>query len=396
MQQNLVGGAPKRSRDDLTDNQTTETREKKAKTDEEAGLAREEKYEVRILIDSRQVGSVIGKGGSNVTRMRQECDVFMSILKAQEGVRERILTVKGFPANIARAIREIGDILIRAQEARVQKAQELPKPEDSMFTIRFLVHQTLVGGVIGKGGVLVQQTQQQTNARVQVSQEPLGRSSEKSVTVSGTLDHVYAACQIVVLQLSANPLRAGVQSILYEPLLGPGPEPYAAQGPGYYPPAPAGAGYPPQHSAQPYYPPHVNSHGAPHYPPQQAGYGYAGAPPPHSYGQQGSAAYPPPYGGAPGAGFPPQAGGAPLSKQKIVIPSVCAGNVIGRSGSIISSIRQQSGTFISIADADPATPRERMVTISGSPQGIQAAVQLIQRVVEQYEGPPAPRDGAVY
>jgi hypothetical protein len=71
-------------------------------------------------------------------------------------------------------------------------------------------------------------------------------------------------------------------------------------------------------------------------------------------------------------------------KQKIVIPSVCVGNVIGRGGSIISDIRQKSGTNISVAHPEPTTPGERVVTITGSTQGIQTAVMMIKDIVEGY------------
>jgi predicted RNA-binding protein YlqC (UPF0109 family) len=168
----------------------TDYKDKKSKIGED-GVANV--HEVRLAIDSRQVGSVIGRAGSNVTRIRLECSVFISILGAPEGVKDRILTIKGTSEAIALACHHISEILIEAQLARAQKAGD-EKLEDNVAVIRFLVHSSLVGGIIGKstfieylvsffvhkfqlyffeGGALVQSTQSSTGARVQVSTEPL-------------------------------------------------------------------------------------------------------------------------------------------------------------------------------------------------------------------------------
>merc|ERR1712106_435777 len=71
--------------------------------------------------------------------------------------------------------------------------------------------------------------------------------------------------------------------------------------------------------------------------------------------------------------------------EKIVIPTVCTGSVIGKGGSIISDIKLQSGTFISIADPEPTTPDDRVVSVTGTGQGIQTAIFLIRQRVEAYQ-----------
>merc|ERR1712226_50807 len=83
-----------------------------------------------------------------------------------------------------------------------------------------------------------------------------------------------------------------------------------------------------------------------------------------------------------GAGAPQTA-----NTQKIAIPTICAGCVIGKGGAVIRDLRAQSGTNISIADADPTNPNERVVTLTGTPQGIQTAIYLIRQLVEQYQPP---------
>ena len=100
-------------------------------------------------------------------------------------------------------------------------------------------------------------------------------------------------------------------------------------------------------------------------------------------GPQGS------YGGGLNVGIGPGNNGGVkelLMQQKISIPTVCAGNVIGRGGSVISGIRKQSGTFISIAVPAPDSPSERLVTITGpTAHSIQSAVNAIRQIVEAPE-----------
>lgn len=74
-----------------------------------------------------------------------------------------------------------------------------------------------------------------------------------------------------------------------------------------------------------------------------------------------------------------------MSTQKIAIPTICCGSIIGKNGVVIKSIRDTSQTNISISDPDAATPNERVVTLNGTPTGISHAVFLIRQLVEAYQ-----------
>jgi len=156
------------------------------------------------------------------------------------------------------------------------------------------------------------------------------------VTVSGSAEVIHDAVTRVLQRLRDNPLRAGTKVYNYVP-------------------------------GQPLFAP------SPHFGIPVAPYGQ-----PHmaSMVQHGLSAY-----GVQQVSEPP-------STQKIAIPTLCAGGVIGKGGSVIRDLRAQSGTNISIADPD-TNPNERVVTITGTPQGIQTAIYLIRQLVEQY--PPGPQ-----
>jgi len=71
-----------------------------------------------------------------------------------------------------------------------------------------------------------------------------------------------------------------------------------------------------------------------------------------------------------------------LKTEKVIIPDTCSGVVIGKGGSIIKAIKARTETNISLAEPNEA--KDRVVTISGSAQGVQAAIALIRERVENY------------
>jgi len=274
--------------------------------------------EFRFLIDNSSVGGLIGKGGANVKRVRDESGAHVSVLKSESrSVTERIMILKGTVRSVSKAAQMLGELLI---EARAAGAENRANCAVDQAQLRLLVHKQAVGAIIGKAGAVIKDTQTDTGARVQVSNEPLPNSTEKSVAITGTPAALEAAIGRIAQQLKDNPLKPGTRSYEYNP---------------------------------------------------NASSGYGGyVPPPHN-------ALPLPIGNA--------AVGVTPSTQKIAIPTVCAGCVIGKNGSVIRDLRAQSQTNISISDPEPDAPNERVVTLTGTAQGIQHAVYLIRQLVEQYQ-----------
>jgi len=62
--------------------------------------------EIRCLIDNHSVGCIIGKGGANVKRVRDETGVSISILKAEnvKAVKERVMLLKGSTPSLSKAL----------------------------------------------------------------------------------------------------------------------------------------------------------------------------------------------------------------------------------------------------------------------------------------------------
>lgn len=303
--------------------------------------------EFRFLIDKKHQGLLIGKAGTKISMVRQESGVFASILKiADPTPSERILVLQGTVEQCALAWKLFGDVIAEFQMEQERK-NNTESAAGGTVTIKVLCDQTQIGSVIGKGGVTIKQTQIDTTAKIQCSNDVLFGSSEKTINISATTDVLQNALLVILGQLRDYPLRPGTNNIPFVPGSRPAAAPVA--------PSPYA-----QNPYNPYAAEPPAQYGAP-----QA---YAGAP-----------AYYPPAHHVPAPSHHSADG---RHSQKIVIPTVCAGGVIGKGGARIKEIQAQSGCTVRLADATPEMPAERVVTLEGSNEGIQIAIQLIRHAVE--------------
>jgi len=303
---------------------------------------------------------IIGKAGANVQRVRTESGAFVSILRTESQVsKERVMTVKGTEHSIVAALIIIVRLLLDATNQRKQTDPASSGETETSYTVKLLIHKFLAGCLIGKAGSISKEIQDSTKVRMQLSSEPLASSTEKSVTLTGTPAVLQEGLTRVIAQLvqPTNQLRQGSTTTLYVPGMSVA---FASA------PPPQFGGY-----ANPYAP-----QGAPFSPYGQAPQQYGGAP--NMYG-----------GAAPAGG----AAAGVTKTEKIVIPTVCAGTVIGKGGTIIRDIKTQSGTNITIADPEPTAQADRVVSVTGTAQGIAAAIYLIRQRVESYQPPSGPGAG---
>jgi len=254
-------------------------------SDDHKELSSSPNLELRALIDNTHVGGIIGKGGANVKRVREDSGAFVSILKSDfRNVQERIMLLKGTPTQIGKAALLLAELLVESAVAKKEAGDSSSSSSSNTETasIKLLVHKSQIGAIIGKAGAVIKETQSETGARVQVSNEPLPQSTDKTVNVSGNPQAVHDAIFRIASQLKDSPLRAGTKSFPYTPGVYPSYGSHGSHGPSYHPP-PAGAG----------------------------------------------------------------AASGPTSTQKIAIPTVCCGCVIGRNGKTNNRHTQNHSAIIS-------------------------------------------------
>jgi transcription antitermination factor NusA-like protein len=77
----------------------------------------------------------------------------------------------------------------------------------------------------------------------------------------------------------------------------------------------------------------------------------------------------------------------------IVIPTRSAGQILGKGGEIIRTLRSTTGCHISIEEENELRPGERVVTLTGHLPGITAASQFILSQLSAQRGvAPMPQD----
>ncbi|KAJ3126274.1 hypothetical protein HK098_007746 [Nowakowskiella sp. JEL0407] len=184
-------------------------------------------------------------------------------------------------------------------------------------SIRVLVPHIRMGSVIGKQGSKIKEIQDASGAKILAAEDPLPGSTERLVTISGVVDSIHIASYHVGAVLLENSERPSSGTVLYRPM-------QALQ------------------TRQSYVPPYAFN----------------------SY-------YPPP---------PMPRGGQVQQVQQIYIPNEAVGGIIGKGGSKINEIRNQSRCQIKIGDV--VEGKDRLVTITGTPENTQLAMYLLYTRLE--------------
>ncbi|KAK4463082.1 hypothetical protein QBC42DRAFT_305042 [Cladorrhinum samala] len=357
---------------------------------------------VRAIITSPEAATIIGKGGENVSKIRQMSGAKCTVSDYQKGAVERILTVSGVVDAVAKAF----GLIIRTLNN--EPLAEASSHNSKTYPLRLLIPHVLIGSIIGKAGARIKEIQEASGARLNASDSCLPMSTERSLVVMGVADAVHIATYYVGSTLleqlterfggaaasayatrSGGPAAAvpgGMQVIPYSPQPANGnygnrdnysrnrPDPRAHHHmPSHQPyPAPQYGGHP-QAQPNPAVPMHYGGHAA-------GGYGAVGPHvPPHAphAGHVGPAPHAGPHGQpAAGAALP---GGA--LTQQIYIPNDMVGAIIGKGGQKINEIRQVSGSVIKINEPQDNS-NERLVTITGTEECNRMALYMLYSRLE--------------
>ncbi|XP_074981656.1 poly(rC)-binding protein 3-like isoform X5 [Caretta caretta] len=266
-----------------------------------------------------EVGSIIGKKGETVKKMREESGARINI--SEGSCPERIVTITGPTDAIFKAFSMIALKFEEDINASMTNSTVTSKPP---VTLRLVVPASQCGSLIGKGGSKIKEIRESTGAQVQVAGDMLPNSTERAVTISGTPDAIIQCVkQICVVMLEAFTIQG--QYAIPHPDVSPAHLTKLHQLAMQHPPfTPLGQTTP---------------------------------------------------------GFPGLDATTPTSSHELTIPNDLIGCIIGRQGSKINEIRQMSGAQIKIANATEGSA-ERQVTITGSPANISLAQYLINASLE--------------
>ncbi|CAL8256882.1 unnamed protein product [Lota lota] len=296
---------------------------------------------LRLLMHGKEVGSIIGKKGETVKKMREESGARINISEGSSP--ERIVTITGPTEGLFRAFSMIAERFEEDITAAMTNSNVTSKPP---VTLRLVIPGSQCGSLIGKGGSKIKEIRETTGAQVQVAGDMLPDSTERAVTISGAPQAITQCVRHICSVMLESPPKGA--TIPYRPKVLAGGHAVLSQ----------------QHGAPAFaIPGHPGQYAFPHQDLTKL----------HQLAMQH---IPFPSLGQSNPTFPGFDASAPSSSQELAIPNDFIGCIIGRQGSKINEIRQVSGAHIKIASTADGSPM-RQVTITGSPASISVAQYLI-------------------
>ncbi|XP_055725853.1 poly(rC)-binding protein 3-like isoform X3 [Salvelinus fontinalis] len=316
---------------------------------------------LRLLMHGKEVGSIIGKKGETVKKIRQESSARINI--SEGSCPERIITITGPTDCVFRAFTMITLKLEEDLTTLVANGTVTSKPP---VTLRLVIPASQCGSLIGKGGSKIKEIRETTGAQVQVAGDLLPNSTERGVTISGTQDAIIQCVKLICTVILESPPKGA--TVPYRPspsgtVMISGNQVFEASEYGSHPLfqlAQGGLDLQQTYAVQ-------NQYGIPHselaklhqLSMQQQSLAA------QMNQQQTNSVIP--------AGMDSN---SQTTSQELLIPNDLIGSIIGRQGTKINEIRQVSGAQIKIGSQLDSTS-DRAVTITGTPISINLAQYLI-------------------
>ena len=144
---------------------------------------------MRCLIVTQDASIIIGKGGSHVNEIREKSGARVMVSESIPGNPERILNVSGpldAVSKVCTCIYALGAAELTVMQAFgliVRRINDEPFDKPSVpgsraVTIKFMIPNSRMGSVIGKGGTKIKEIQDASGARLNASEGMLPGSTE--------------------------------------------------------------------------------------------------------------------------------------------------------------------------------------------------------------------------
>ncbi|CAB3402366.1 unnamed protein product [Caenorhabditis bovis] len=131
---------------------------------------------LRILVDSRYIGAIIGQGGAQIREINKESRA-RAVVETQKnhksghGDEEKLIVISGNSECCSKAVVKILEIIQREQN----------KDDTEQVELKICAHNQLVGRLIGKHGTTIKQIMKDTETTISVS-----NSSSDATRTNGT------------------------------------------------------------------------------------------------------------------------------------------------------------------------------------------------------------------
>ncbi|KAH0501630.1 Heterogeneous nuclear ribonucleoprotein K [Microtus ochrogaster] len=188
----------------------------------------DEMVELSILLQSKNAGAVIGKGGKNIKALHTDYNASVSV--PDSSGTESILSISADNETIGEILKKIIPTL--------EEGLQLPSPtatsqlqlesdaveclnyqhykgSDFDCELRLLIHQSLAGGIIGVKGAKIKELRENTQTTIKLFQECCPHSTDRVVLIGGKPDRVVECIKIILDLISESPIKGRAQP--YDP-----------------------------------------------------------------------------------------------------------------------------------------------------------------------------------
>lgn len=166
----------------------------------------EEELIIRVLCPNARIGSIIGKGGNVIKKMREETGANIKVEEQVPDCDERIVLISAaeyvdtYPSPAVDAALQVFRRL-----AELQRDKDM---DNKSLVMRLLVPSSQIGCVIGKGGSIVSEMRKVTKANIRISpkdeQSKCAEENDELVQIMGDQSVVQEALLQVLNRLRGN------------------------------------------------------------------------------------------------------------------------------------------------------------------------------------------------
>ncbi|CDH10098.1 related to PAB1-binding protein 2 [Zygosaccharomyces bailii ISA1307] len=343
---------------------------------EELRDSRSRQTHLRMLCLVKQASMVVGHKGETISRIKALTSTRINVSDNVRGVPERVVYVRGSCENVAKAF----GMIVRS----ISDKSENESLEDIPTTINLLISHHLMGCVIGKHGSRLKEIEELSAARLSAMPQQLMMSNDRILTIEGVADAIHIATfYIGQTIMNCKDVFKSKKAIFYQPspvysvlLNGVGPMAYSHQQHHQYHPADKyrNGKRLPRSSVMFMMPAAAQTV-------QQRSpvmYTAANAANAHAFTPNFMI---PNVRIIDGPVATPVAQTMAIVQQEIYIDENFVGNIIGKDGKHINSIKESTGCSIYIDDPIGGA-LERKLTVRGTSMGSQAAIMLISNKIE--------------
>ncbi|XP_016102824.1 heterogeneous nuclear ribonucleoprotein K-like isoform X1 [Sinocyclocheilus grahami] len=181
--------------------------------------------ELRILLQSKNAGAVIGKGGKNIKALRTDYNATVSV--PDSSGPERILSVSADIPTVAEILLKVIPTLEERSSTCAVVKTMLPKDPYRKFSyqhhhdvdfdceLRMLIHQSLAGSIIGVKGAKIKELRESTQTTIKLFQECCPQSTDRVVLVGGKAERVVQCIKTMMELIVEAPIKGRAQQ--YDP-----------------------------------------------------------------------------------------------------------------------------------------------------------------------------------